>query len=621
MVLLKMCSFNTRGIRDILKRRKLFHYLHRHNFDVIFLQETHSLTHDSRRWENEWGGKTFFSHGSNQSRGVATLLNPRFSSPPSLVLNDENGRYVILIIDMAGYNICFVNIYGPNLDHPFVFNCIDTHLGNVTYDSFFGGGDFNFVWNLEVDKRGGRQATNFNARAMVANCVQTHNLIDIWRDRNPHSRRYTWHSNVDESIHCRLDFFLISSFLKTCVIESGISPIFGSDHDSITIEILLGNPRGPGVWKLNTSFLSDDTYCELIRNTVCDTLASNTEANPSLLWELCKLNIRSVSIGFSTMRARFRKIDERNFLEKIQLYEQLYSTNPSHEIKRLLQDARAKLDHFYDFKLNGIIIRSRARLVEEGEKNTKYFLGLEKRNKISSTINELITAENKVLTDPEDILLEGKKFYSALYKKDNNVTASSFYTNWNYQHATLSNDQRLHCEGLLTMPECHQVLLSMAKNKSPGSDGLPSEFYLTFWDSIGQLVVNSLNHAFAKGYLADEQGRAVISLIPKPGKDTRYLKNWRPIALLSTDYKIAAKCIASRMKGVLNSIVSYEQTGFLHGRFMGENIRLIQDLICYCDEKSIPGSLLFLDFEKAFDRLDWCFIQHTLDYLNFWPAI
>ena len=78
--------------------------------------------------------------------------------------------------------------------------------------------------------------------------------------------------------------------------DGNISPIFGSDHDSITIKILLGNPRGPGVWKLNTSLLSDDTYCEMIKNTVNDTVASNIEANPSLLCELCKLNIRSVSI-------------------------------------------------------------------------------------------------------------------------------------------------------------------------------------------------------------------------------------------------------------------------------------------------------------------------------------
>ena len=168
---------------------------------------------------------------------------------------------------------------------------------------------------------------------------------------------------------------------------------------------------------------------------------------------------------------------------------------------------------------------------------------------------------------------------------------------WNSQHCTLSNDQKTRCEGLLTLLDCSQVLRSMAKNISPGSDGLPVEFYLTFWNDIGQLVIDSFNYAFDKGYLSDEQGRAIISLIPKPGKDARYLKNWRPIALLNTDYKIAAKCIACRVKKVVNSIIGNEQTGFLKGRFIEENIRLIQDLISYCDEKAVPGGLLFLGWK------------------------
>lgn len=71
------------------------------------------------------------------------------------------------------------------------------------------------------------------------------------------------------------------------------------------------------------------------------------------------------------------------------------------------------------------------------------------------------------------------------------------------------------------------------------------------------------------------------------------------------------------MKTVLNSIVGNEQMGFLKGRFVGENI----DLISYCDEKSVPGGLLVLDFEKAFDRPGWSFIQHTLTSFNFGPKL
>ena len=106
-------------------------------------------------------------------------------------------------------------------------------------------------------------------------------------------------------------------------------------------------------------------------------------------------------------------------------------------------------------------------------------------------------------------------------------------------------------------------------------------------------------------------------MLPKPSKDHRYLKNWRPIALLNSDYKIASKSMALRMKSILSHIISFNQTGFLKGRYIGENVRLILDIINYCDQKSIQGALLFLDFEKAFDSLDWNFLRNCLSYFNF----
>ena len=95
------------------------------------------------------------------------------------------------------------------------------------------------------------------------------------------------------------------------------------------------------------------------------------------------------------------------------------------------------------------------------------------------------------------------------------------------------------------------------------------------------------------------------------------MKNWRPISLLNTDYKIAAKAIAARLKRVLPEIINNDQTGFLKGRTISENIRLLNSIISYTEQQNIPGLLLFVDFEKAFDSLEWPFIEKTLTYYNF----
>ena len=85
--------------------------------------------------------------------------------------------------------------------------------------------------------------------------------------------------------------------------------------------------------------------------------------------------------------------------------------------------------------------------------------------------------------------------------------------------------------------------------------------------------------------------------------------------------KLASGCIAERIKTVLDKIINRDQTGFLKGRFTGENIRLIYDLINYTEVNQIPGLLMLIDFEKAFDSISWDFIFQTLDLFNFGNSI
>ena len=137
-----------------------------------------------------------------------------------------------------------------------------------------------------------------------------------------------------------------------------------------------------------------------------------------------------------------------------------------------------------------------------------------------------------------------------------------------------------------------------------------------FWNDV-----STLNMSFSKGYLSISQRRGLITLLPKKNKPRQYLKNWRPITLLNCDYKIAAKSIVTRLKKVLPYLINNDPTGFLKGRFIGENIRLINSVIDYAEKQNIPGLLLFVDFEKAFDTLEWTFVEKTLSFYNFGESI
>jgi hypothetical protein len=85
------------------------------------------------------------------------------------------------------------------------------------------------------------------------------------------------------------------------------------------------------------------------------------------------------------------------------------------------------------------------------------------------------------------------------------------------------------------------------------------------------------------------------------------------------DYKILTKALAIRLKPILPKIIHQDQCGFVMDRLIGENIRIVDDLITYCEKEDIEGLLVFLDFEKAFDSLDWRFIQHSLKEFGFGP--
>jgi len=162
-------------------------------------------------------------------------------------------------------------------------------------------------------------------------------------------------------------------------------------------------------------------------------------------------------------------------------------------------------------------------------------------------------------------------------------------------------------------------LNSFALNKTPGNDGLPIEFYQTFWNSLGELFVESFNETFINGEMSPSQRHAVITLIEKKDQDRCDLKNRRPISLLNVDAKIASKVIAERLKRVLPNLIHQNQSGYIPGRNICENTRLILDIMQYTNFNNKPGILFFIDFEKAFDSLEWDFLNKCLELFNFGP--
>ena len=121
-------------------------------------------------------------------------------------------------------------------------------------------------------------------------------------------------------------------------------------------------------------------------------------------------------------------------------------------------------------------------------------------------------------------------------------------------------------------------------------------------------VLRSLNYAHRTGNLSVTQKQGIITCLLKPNKTRHFLKNWRPICLLNVVYKLVSYVIVNRIKTVLDSLIHEDQKGFISGRFIGENIKLIYDILFETKNQNLPGLILSVDFEKAFDTVSWKFL-------------
>ena len=199
----------------------------------------------------------------------------------------------------------------------------------------------------------------------------------------------------------------------------------------------------------------------------------------------------------------------------------------------------------HDIQLaKGAQTRARAKWIEEGEKNTKYFLRLEKARGTTNTISS-IRIENKYTDDPIKILAEIRTFYEELYKggiqKDTDRNIKTHFLA-NDPFPTLSEEERAECEKDITIEELPHALTLLNKDAAPGCDGLPPTFYSQFWGILQGPFFECVKQSVEEGELPLTLRKGIITLIHKgKGLDGNDMVNYRPITLTNTDYKILTK--------------------------------------------------------------------------------
>ncbi|MCO5562907.1 hypothetical protein L7F22_016543 [Adiantum nelumboides] len=137
----------------------------------------------------------------------------------------------------------------------------------------------------------------------------------------------------------------------------------------------------------------------------------------------------------------------------------------------------------------------------------------------------------------------------------------------------------------------------------PGDDGLTRQFFLQYWDLVSQPLQDGLQEIFYSGIMPQSMSSRIISLIPKGG-DASTLRQWRPITLMSSIYKILAWMITSRLRPFLPDLIHSSQTGFVQDRSILDNVVTFYEAVKWARQTGQPIAIMLLDFEKAYDRVD-----------------
>ena len=595
---------NTNGITEKVKQIP--------KKDIIILTETHKLNDKKTRIFNSFQDyKYIHSDGSNHSKGVTILYHN------SLKINNtkisQTGNYIIISIIKDNEKYQVVGIYlEPDNSKINALKPIIEDLSNKLDDNsnIILAGDLNCLPE-EIDSLKKTRQTKLHKqkyRNIIKPLMQKHNLIDVWREVNPKMIDFTHTSNQNST---RLDHTLVSKQIAT-KIEVKYKQIGPFDHKAINININKREKWGKGTWKLNTSILTSREIINQTKNLIKQIQQDKILSVDPLKWwdnlkKKLKLHFVKISINISKQKNK----------EKQTITDTLNSEmNKQTKSQEIIKNETKKLNDILDKEYRGALIRSKIQEVHQNDRPGKYFFALEKIRGSDKIIQKLKTNNNTTTTDKAEIINEITTFYKNLYTTEptNDINQRKICNL--ISHKKLKGENK-ELGKFITEPEIKKALNKMANNKSPGNDGLPKEFYITFWEELKSDLVELYNNIYLKKCLPESQKNATIRLIYKKD-DPEQLKNWRPISLPNTDYKILSKVLSNRLGTVMPEIIGKDQYCGVKDRGIEQaNETLMKIWEIETKFKRNGLCYLMIDQEKAFDRMNHDYLFKILKAYNF----
>ena len=503
----------------------------------------------------------------------------------------------------AFYGPQFKKIRKKDLHHTFdhFFACHSKNDNNIIV------GDFNFV-DFDLDKGQGMNQQDNLIKNFWEDFKTKTRIVDPFREQNPTAKVFSYHTKLGKS---RIDRVYVN--IDHVYNVRNISYKHYSKANAHKLFIFTLTPpeeKGPGYWKLNTSVLNDVPYIRLILDVITKTKLIKAK-DPTEWWEILLLNVRSKTLWYTEQKKYRERNLKKSLLTELDYLESLPVKGMPISLTERLSYVQFQLKAQEEKEIEGHRIRTRdLPNFEKADPNISFFSRLERRYIKKSRIGSLKNDKGVSVSSSQDLLKIVSGFYSSLYSSCSTDPKSQELLLKNVKKK-LSVEHRNSLDAPLSAEELQEAVNSLNKEKSPGINGLPAEFYQIFWPHIKDRYLQFVNHAFTNSFPIS-LNTSVTTLIYKDRGDIEDIANYRPISLINTDVKIISKALTTRLKYVLPTIIHKTQTA-VDGRQIDHTVHLLRDLIDLANKENLDAAFIFLDQEKAFDRVDHSFLYKTMD--------
>uniref|UniRef100_A0A670IBL2 Reverse transcriptase domain-containing protein n=1 Tax=Podarcis muralis TaxID=64176 RepID=A0A670IBL2_PODMU len=444
------------------------------------------------------------------------------------------------------------------------------------------------------------------------------NLTDIWRFRHPLEKQFTHYSEPNQSMS-RIDQIWVSDELVPRIQQIEIQAKVISDHNPIEME-LKGFEERTFRWRMNDNLWDDQKIVEKAQKRLSEYFMDNANkgTKTSIVWDASKAVMRGFLIQQNSLKKKNKDKRIKEILKQIMDNEQKLIKKPNNlKIKQEIKTLQTQFAMIINKEVEWNIKRLRQKNFEFANKAGKWLAWQLKKRKEQSTINK-IKINGKETADPKEIRKGFLDFYMQLYKNKerNNKKKIERYLKEKMVRK-IPTDQKVQLNAPIEKEEVIEVIKELKRGKAPGPDGFTASYYKEMKEVLVNPLTEVMNNILKGRDIPDTWKEAYITLIPKQDSDLMQVKNYRPISLLNTDYKIFAGILAKRLKKILKKLIHKDQAGFLPGRQMRDNIRNIINIIELLSGRSDKQAvLMFVDAEKAFDNVIWEFMLKNLEYME-----